>query len=204
MSSREAADVRRQSLIHATAACLAEHGLAGTSVRAICARAGVSPGLLTHYFAGVDALIAETYRETTQRVSRTLRQARDQARDEPKAQLTAFLTASFQPPIAEPALLATWLAFWSAVNSNPTIADIHRETYKDYRSELERMLHACGVSFPDVGPIAIALTALVDGLWLELTLDPSTFSHDQASAMVVRWLDALLEPLGLHPTGGAG
>ena len=54
---RESADVRRQALIDATARCLAERGVGGTSVRAICARAGVSSGLLTHYFAGVDALM---------------------------------------------------------------------------------------------------------------------------------------------------
>ncbi|MBK5263882.1 MAG: TetR family transcriptional regulator, partial [Alphaproteobacteria bacterium] len=44
--SREAADFRRQAMIDATAACLAEKGVAGTSVRAICKQAGVSAGLL--------------------------------------------------------------------------------------------------------------------------------------------------------------
>ena len=33
---------------------------------------------------------------------------------------------------------------------------------------------------------AISLTALVDGLWLELCLDPSTFSAEEAQAMVER------------------
>lgn len=193
MSTREAADVRRQSLIDAAGACLAGQGLAGTSVRSICARAGVSPGLLTHYFSGVDALIAETYRVTTQRVAQTLREAAADAGDDPRAQLTAFLTASFRPPIAEPVLLATWLAFWSAVNTDPAIADIHRQTYREYRSQLEGMLRACGIPPEHASTVAIALTALVDGLWLELSLDSSTFSHDQASTMVVRWLDALLE-----------
>jgi AcrR family transcriptional regulator len=201
MSTRENADVRRQSLIDAAAASLAEHGLAGTSVRSICARAGVSPGLLTHYFEGVDALIAETYRATTERVSQSLRDAVSQAPDDPRAQLTAFLTASFRPPIAEPALLATWLAFWSAVKTDAAIAEIHRQTYKDYRDQLELMLQACGVSAEESGPVGIAITALVDGLWLELTLDPMTFSQDQASAMVVRWLDALLARPSLTSTG---
>src|SRR3546814_1530965 len=54
--SREAADFRRQAMIDATAACLAEKGVAGTSVRSICMRAGVSSGLLRPYFDGVDAL----------------------------------------------------------------------------------------------------------------------------------------------------
>jgi TetR/AcrR family transcriptional regulator, transcriptional repressor of bet genes len=49
-------DVRRQSLIAACARILAKRGGHGASVRTICAEAGVSPGLLRHYFDGIDAL----------------------------------------------------------------------------------------------------------------------------------------------------
>ena len=102
-TTRESADFRRQSLIDATAASLAEQGVAGTSVRAICARAGVSPGLLTHDFDGIDDLVAATYRDVTDRVSATLRAAEEAAGAEPRARLIAFITASFRPPIADPA-----------------------------------------------------------------------------------------------------
>jgi AcrR family transcriptional regulator len=193
MRTRETADTRRRSLIEAAAASLAEHGAAGTSVRTICARAGVSPGLLTHYFAGIDALIAATYREVTGQVSAALAAAVTEAGIDPRARLTAFLAANFRPPIADPKLLATWLAFWSLVKSDPAIAAIHRETYSGFRGDLEGLLTACGVAPPEAVPAAIALTALVDGLWLELSLDPTTFTADQAAAMAVRWLDALLE-----------
>jgi transcriptional repressor BetI len=193
MRTRETADTRRRSLIEAAAASLAEHGAAGTSVRTICARAGVSPGLLTHYFAGIDALIATTYREVTGQVSAALAAAVTEAGIDPRARLTAFLAANFQPPIADPKLLATWLAFWSLVKSDPAIAAIHRETYSGFRGDLEGLLTACGVSPAEAVPAAIALTALIDGLWLELSLDPTTFTADQAAAMAVRWLDALLD-----------
>ena len=195
-TTRESADFRRQSLIDATAASLAEQGVAGTSVRAICARAGVSPGLLTHYFDGIDDLVAATYRDVTDRVSATLRAAEEAAGDAPRARLIAFITASFRPPIADPALLATWLAFWSLVKTAPAIASIHGETYRGYREELELLLGGCGLTPAEAGPVAIALSALVDGLWLELSLDPSTFTPAQASAMAVRWVDSLLERPG--------
>jgi TetR/AcrR family transcriptional regulator, transcriptional repressor of bet genes len=193
VASREPADVRRQSLIDAAADCLAERGASGTSVRAICAKAGVSPGLLRHYFDGIDALIAETYRGVVARVSMTLDKAAAQGGDDPRARLVAFVTASFRPPIADPRLLATWLAFWSLVKTDAAIAAIHSESYGDYRRQLEGLLVGTGLSPAEAGPVAIALTALVDGLWLELSLDPSTFTAEQASAMVTRWLDTLLE-----------
>jgi len=191
--TREDADTRRQALIDAAAASLAEAGIAGTSVRAICTRAGVSAGLLRHYFDGVDALIAETYRTVTATVGEAHAAAVEAAGTDPRARLIAYLTASFRPPVADPALLATWLAFWSLVKTDPAIAAIHAETYSGYRSELEALLAGCGLAQTQCRPAAIALTALVDGLWLELTLDPTTFSADQAGAMAVRWLDALLE-----------
>ena len=192
MSNRETADSRRQSLIEAAAACLAETGVGGTSVRTICARAGVSPGLLTHYFSGIDALIAETYRDVTARVSATLTEGANAAGEEPRTRLVAFVTASFRPPVADPSLLATWLAFWSLVKTDAAIAAIHRQTYRDYRSTLEELLAGCGLTKAQAGPAAIALTALVDGLWLELTLDPSTFTAGQAEAIAIRWVDVLL------------
>ena len=191
--TRETADVRRQSLVDAAASCLAERGAAGTSVRAICARAGVSPGLLRHYFDGIDALIAETYRMIVGRVSATLSEATDAAGPEPRARLIAFITASFRPPISDASLLATWLAFWSLVKTEPMIAAIHAETYRGYREQLEALLADQGVPGRQVGPVAIALTALVDGLWLERSLDPTTFTPAEAGAMAIRWLDTLLE-----------
>lgn len=188
-AKRESADFRRQSLIEAAADCLADKGVAGTSVRTICARAGVSPGLLRHYFEGIDDLIAATYRDVTERVSRSLAAAEGEAGPEPRQRLIAFVTASFRPPIADSKLLATWLAFWSLVNTRPAIAAIHGETYRGYRGGLERLLAGCGLDPAEVRPAAIALTALVDGLWLELSLDPSTFTPAEASGIAVRWVD---------------
>ena len=192
MSIRGTADARRQSLIEAAAVSLAETGVAGTSVRTICARAGVSPGLLTHYFSGIDDLIAETYRYVTVHVLATLLEAAAAAGEAPRDRLVAFVTASFRPPVADPSLLATWLAFWSLVKTDADIAAIHRQTYREYRSSLETLLGGCGLSAEQAGPAAIALSALVDGLWLELTLDPSTFSASQAEAIAIRWVDVLL------------
>lgn len=191
---REAADVRRQAMIEATARCLAEKGVGGTSVRAICARAGVSSGLLTHYFDGVDALILATYADVGARVSAALDAAIEAAGDDPRDRLRACLQANFREPILDPDLLATWIAFWSLVKSDPQIAAVHANVYGGTRAQMEALLQAAA---PALSPsqtriAAISLTALVDGLWLELCLDRSTFSPEEAQAMVE---DAMLKVL---------
>jgi TetR/AcrR family transcriptional regulator, transcriptional repressor of bet genes len=189
--TRESADTRRDALIAACARCLAKHGAQGTSVRAICLEAGVSPGLLRHYYDGIDALIAATYRATGARVADALHAAVDST-TEPKARLLAFVTASFREPIADPELLATWLAFWSLSRTNAAIGKIHDEIYAENRGDMERFIAKCPGAPADPRLAAVALTALVDGLWLELSLGNAPFSADEAEGLAERWLDSFL------------
>lgn len=188
--TRESADARRGDLIDATAACLAEVGMAGTNVRAICARAGVSPGLLRHYFAGIDDLVAATYEATSDRMDAIFADAVAGAGTEPHAQLLAYLTASFRPPVTDPELLGAWTAFWALARSNARMANIHADSYAGYRARLGELLTACGAA--DAERLAIMLTAMVDGLWLELSLDAESFGAEAAVAMVERAVGALV------------
>lgn len=183
---RESADVRRQALIEATARCLAEKGVGGTSVRAICSRAGVSAGLLTHYFDGVDALILATYRDVGEKVSAAMERAVEEAGSDPRERLWAYLSANFQPPVLDPNLLATWISFWSLNKTNPEIAATHAETYGGGRERMEVLLREAAPHIPRPAAriAAIGLTAMIDGLWLELCLDSSTFTIDEALGMV--------------------
>ncbi|PQM26072.1 TetR family transcriptional regulator [Sphingopyxis lindanitolerans] len=188
--TRESADARRADLIDATAACLAEHGLAGTNVRAICAKAGVSPGLLRHYFAGIGDLVAATYAATSDRMDTIFAAAVAGAGDDPRARLHAYLTASFRSPVTDPELLGAWTAFWALARSDARMAEIHAASYASYRARLGELLAACGAA--DAGRLAVLLTALVDGLWLELSLDSTSFGAEAAVEMVERAVAALL------------
>jgi AcrR family transcriptional regulator len=188
--TRESADTRRDALIAACAASLAKNGVQGTSVRVICTEAGVSPGLLRHYYDGIDALIAATYRWTGDRVQAALAEAVAAAPQTPRNRLLAYLTASFVPPIADPELLATWLAFWALTKTDAQISKLHGQIYRDYRADLETLISDCQPGNHRL--TAVALTALVDGLWLELSLGDAPFSREEAGMLVEKWLDALL------------
>lgn len=162
-------------------------------MRAICLEAGVSPGLLRHYFDGIDALIAATYRATAQRVAQALDEAVDAAGDEPRARLMAFVAANFRKPIADPELLGVWLAFWSLARSDPQIGAIHDEVYAENRSEIERLIGACVDAPADPRLAAVGLTALIDGLWLELSLGNASFTASEAEALAHQRLEAMFD-----------
>lgn len=189
--TRSDPDERRQSLIEATARVLADKGAAGVSVRAICAEARVSPGLLRHYFTGVSEAIAETYRWMGERIAAALEDAVAEAGPDPRARVLAYLTASFRPPIASPDLLASYVALWSLTRSDASVAGVRAEVYRDYRSDLEKLLIEWRPGLPDPALVAIALTALIDGLWLEISLGDAPFAPEQASELAEAWLDRL-------------
>ena len=193
--TRELPAVRRRALIEATARCLAERGHAETSVREVCARAGVSPGLVRHYFGGIDTLIAETYRFIGSQVSETLAAALDTAEVAPEARLRAFIDASFRPPVLDPDLLSIWLSFWSLVRRDDSIRQVHRDVYAAYRQRLEGLIASAAEARKlrvDAALAALAFTAMLDGLWLELCLDPSVFTPEDAVRIANGWVDGLL------------
>lgn len=189
-------DARRQSLIEATARVLAAKGAAGVSVRTICAEAGVSAGLLRHYFTSLSEAIAETYRWTGAEIDRALEQAVAAAGPDPRVRLLAYLSANFRAPIATPDLLATYVAFWSLTRSDSAVAAVRAEVYGAFREGLESLLRAYRPDLADVRVPAVALTALIDGLWLELSLGQAPFSAEEAEALAAQWLDALVPQAG--------
>ena len=74
----------------------------------------------------------------------------------------------------------------------PAIGAIHDEIYADNRQDMERLIRACPNAPADARLAAVALTALVDGLWLELSLGNAPFSVDEAEALAEKWLDSFI------------
>ena len=54
--------VRRQQLIDATIESVAQRGLQGTTINTISKNAGLSSGIISHYFGGKQGLIEATVR----------------------------------------------------------------------------------------------------------------------------------------------
>jgi AcrR family transcriptional regulator len=187
--------VRREALIEATLKCLKRHGHDGASVRRISAAAGVSIGLINHHFPSKSGLIAEAYETLALSLQESIRARTDDDRVSPRVRLSVFFRASFAPDLLDPQLFNVWLVFWSMVVHSPEIRAVHDRTYGQYRSLLESLLGqlaAAGLA-PRLKrrPAAIALTALLDGLWVELSLSAATFKPGGAIAICEDWVDAL-------------
>lgn len=194
--SRMEPQSRKANLVRATLVCLTRHGFQGTSIRRISAEAGVSLGLISHHYSGKDELVAQAYRSVTLQVMDLLRDAMANAPPSPRAQLSAFLQGSFSPALLDPQLLDAWLAFWGAVKTAPAISQAHEYFYDEYRALMRSVLMDMagqeGWERFDARLAAIGLSALLDGLWLELGLNPDTFTPQQAIQIGEAWMDGLL------------
>ena len=192
---REQPDARRDSLVEATLRSLAAHGHDGASVRRIAAEAGVSIGLINHHYDSIDELIAAAYEKVALGIVRQLRDTMEEAPPSPRARLNAFFRASCSPPLLNPDLLNVWVVFWSMVKHSPVMQQTQRHTFAEYRAVLEQHLVAFGaeVGIPgaDMRLSAIGLSALLDGIWLELCLNPAGLSPDEAIRLCEAWIDGL-------------
>jgi TetR/AcrR family transcriptional regulator, transcriptional repressor of bet genes len=192
---REPPDARREELIAATLTCLKKFGHEGVSVRRISAEAGVSMGLITHHFHGIDALLATAYESLAKELLSRSRDPALAAASQPLESLHAFFAASFEPEALDPALFRTWLVFWSLVPHSPKLRAVRERAYGETRTTLETLLsllkRAPGVPAFKVGAAAIGLSALMDGLWVELSLNPSSFAPAEAVSHCDDWVHGL-------------
>jgi len=181
--------------VAATLACLRKHGHEGVSVRRISAEAGVSMGLINHYFPGIAGLVAAAYDSLATTLLAASREHALTVSGEPLERLGAFFRASFAPDALDPALFRTWLVFWSLVPHSPEMRIVHDRTYGETRATLETLLarlkRGSGVPAFRVVPAAIGLAALMDGLWVELSLNPASFAADEAVSLCNDWVEAL-------------
>jgi len=139
--------------------------------------------------------VAEAYRSITRQVMDLLRDAMAKAPPSPRERLSAFFRGSFSPELLDPKLLDAWLVFWGAVKTAPAINQAHEHSYGEYRtimrSALVDMAEEEGWKQFDADLAAIALSALLDGLWLESGLNPGTFTPEQGIQICEAWVDGL-------------
>lgn len=181
--------IRRRQLIDATIASMGEHGLADTTVQTISRGAGVSPGIIHHYFGGKDELLAATMRSMLVQLRSDVTE-RLAAAGSPRARLEAIVDCNFAAGQFEPMVVAAWLGFWAQAPHNPALARLQRINARRLHSNL---LHSLRALLPEerAERVAMGLAAMIDGLWLRFALT-GAMDGSAARAVAIGYLDAEL------------
>ncbi len=195
---REGEERRRQDLIEATLDCIAERGLQGATVRAIAPRAGVTAGLIRHYFPRKEELLQAAYATIVGRMTEQAKAALSMAQTDPRRRLVAFVKANLGPPVVDERVFSLWAGFIGRAHSDPALAKAHREGYLGFRDEVEALvaevLLAEGRS-PDKEELrahAIAINGVIDGLWIEGCLAGEMFETGELARIGIAAVEALL------------
>jgi TetR/AcrR family transcriptional regulator, transcriptional repressor of bet genes len=195
---REGEDIRRTELVQATLACIAQLGMERTTVREIAIKAGVTPGLIRHYFTSKDELVLAAYVDYVGRLSEQSRETVARAFDDPTTRLSTFITANLSAPIVDRTNLSLWAGFIESVRFSKAMAEVHREGYMDYRNDAETLISNAlkankrSVTKPLLRRHGIALNAIIDGLWLEGSISPEEFEPGELAHIGVDLASALL------------
>ncbi|MGC1524305.1 MAG: betaine-aldehyde dehydrogenase [Steroidobacteraceae bacterium] len=196
-------DTRRRQLVEVTIDSLAELGYVGTTLAQIAVRAGVSPGLVAHYFGDKDGLLDAAFRSLARRVGDHVR-ARLRHVSTPRARIQAVIDANLAPEEFEQRTGTAWLSFWGQVLQVPTLKRVQsvyqRRTLSNLRSSLKKLMPT-----EDAQNLAAMIAAMIDGVWLRAALSGwREADSESARAMLTAFVDGRLEQAGHAAPGASG
>ena len=186
--------IRRRQLIDATIAAIDENGFADATVSRISARAGVSTGVVHHYFRNKDDLLEATLRDLANTLRREVVERLARARS-PRERVLAIIDGNLAPSLFTRAGVTAWLAFWGEAPSTPRLARVQSIIIRRLRGNLTHALR------PIVAPERLAMTAdgigtMLDGLWLRAALTRGAITLEEARRLAHDYLDLCLTHRG--------
>ncbi|MCB9960114.1 MAG: transcriptional regulator BetI [Rhodospirillaceae bacterium] len=176
------AAIRRRQLVDATIKSIHAYGFHNTTIQTIGHAAGLSPGIIHHYFGGKDELLAATMRSLLDEL-RDDHLARLHAASGPAERIDAILVANFDPKQFRPEILAAWLAFWAQAPFFPLLRRLRRLYTRRTLTNLRVGLRAL-VAADRVDAISLTLMAQIDGFWLRAAQGDADVTAERALASV--------------------
>lgn len=188
--------IRRSQLIAATLEAVDQVGMADASIAYIARLAGVSNGIISHYFNDKNGLLEATMRHLMQALSKAVGERRRALReDSPRAHLKAMIDGNFDDSQVSGPAMKTWLAFWASSMHQPALRRLQRvndhRLYSNLCGQFHRVLPQDQARFAARG-----LASLIDGLWLRGALSGEAFDTEQARRIAYDYLDLQLAKAG--------
>ena len=174
---------RQQQLIEATIDSLAKRGYSETTMADVADGAGLSRGIVNFHFESKEKLLVATLQYMADEYAAHWRAALHKAGDDPARQLRALVAADFDRSICNKRKLAAWCAFWGEAKSRPTyqaLCGARDAAYQNIFIDLCATLKESGGYAYEPQVIALALSAMLEGLWLRLMMGTEDVTRETA------------------------
>jgi TetR/AcrR family transcriptional repressor of bet genes len=198
-TSRKASrNVRRQQLIDATISVLARKGYAALTVADVAKAAGLSVGIINFHFESKDGLLADCLQYLTDEFYGNWKANIEKPGATTAERLRLTLLGDFNDAVFTPEKLRAWIAFWGESQGRPVYEEISAARDQERARAIEAAcasLIAEGNYALDPAATALALEAMLDGLWLDVVSTSSRSSHLESAEKARKSIDTVLHAL---------
>lgn len=161
--------VRKQQLIDATLESIGEYGLQGTTIITISRIAGLSSGIISHYFGGKQGLIEATIMHLLEQLKLALLERISLQQLSSTERLNIIIEANFTQFQKSTSAIKTWLSFWTESMHDPKLKRLQHINSKRLYSNL--LFSFRQILDEDAAKNAAKQTAaMIDGFWLRCAL----------------------------------
>jgi AcrR family transcriptional regulator len=192
---KQIAVLRRRQIVRAAYEIIAEKGYYNFTMMDIAKRAGVSSGLIHHYFKDKENMLVTLLREMQNRVRTDTETALLKGAD-PKAKMDIFMDRAFALVEEQREYLHVTYDFLTQIKFNERMQRIMSKLYRGYRETFVSILREGkeqGV-FRDVDEhyVATIFTSIFLGLELQYVIDSTAFFYRDYTAKVKKFIFELV------------
>ncbi len=197
LMARMSPEDRREAIVSAALSVMLRQGIAATTVRDVAAEMGTSSGLIHHYYASMDELLAAAFERAAGDDLRATVEAMESGQD-PLERLALFLASYARAD--EDFAIQLWLDAWAEAARRPALQRTSRRLNQTWQEQLVTVIgdgvHEGRMVCDDLDATAWRLLSLLDGLALQVVAHPDSISREQAT----RWSrEGAENELGLAP-----
>ncbi|GAA6165518.1 transcriptional regulator BetI [Pelagimonas sp. KU-00592-HH] len=182
MAKKSIKEVRQDELSQAAFEILVEFGIRGTTIDRIAKRAGISKGVVLHYFKDKDALFEAVMRRANtllrDGVIELLRHA-----ETPMERLSAIIVGNFSDPVFYQEVCRAWISLCADAPYNQQNQRIQTVIHARMQSNLLSALSPI-MERELAEKIAFQISTAIDGVWLRASVQQTPMSSQQGIGYV--------------------
>ena len=192
-------DSRRQDILAAASAAIAERGLCETRIADIADNIGASPALILYYFPSKAALLTEALVYQDQVFHESVKDELERAVSA-YDKLSVLIEASCPRPSRSTGSndgWTLWPAAWEMSRHDPVLAAARARLDESWRAQIASIVED-GIGAGEFKPLnthdfAIQLAAMLDGLAIEVMLGDPTVDADRMRDLAHHFIDLMLK-----------
>lgn len=184
---------RRQHILEAACAVVAEHGFRSLRISDVAGRAGVSTGTVHYYFGNKDELLKQAFRFQLEESVRH-RDVGDVENRDPVARLRRL--AEGYLPISQLTVDAwrVWMELWVSALGDVGMRRVNNHYYDEWRAAVQQAVTE-GIdrgllAVPDPIVFTDAFVSMLDGLAIQVVIGSEHMDADRMRATCRAFIDA--------------